>query len=64
MLGASHELKTPIGIISGYAEGIKDGIVDHKDQGVYLDIIIDEAEKMNKLVMDMLELSKLEVWKN
>ena len=35
--GASHELKTPIGIISGYAEGIKDGIVDHKDQGVYLE---------------------------
>ncbi|HAT4132844.1 HAMP domain-containing histidine kinase [Clostridium perfringens] len=61
--GASHELKTPIGIISGYAEGIKDGIVDHKDQGVYLDIIIDEAEKMNKLVMDMLELSKLEAGK-
>lgn len=61
--GASHELKTPIGIISGYAEGIKDGIVDTNDQGVYLDIIIDEAEKMNKLVMDMLELSKLEAGK-
>ncbi|MGG5462545.1 HAMP domain-containing sensor histidine kinase [Clostridium sp. B9] len=58
--GASHELKTPIGIISGYAEGIKDGIVDDNDRDVYLDIIIDEAEKMNKLVMDMLELSKLE----
>ena len=37
--------------------------MDHKDQGVYLDIIIDEAEKMNKLVMDMLELSKLEAGK-
>ncbi len=49
MFGASHELKTPIGIISGYAEGIKDGIVDHKDQGVYLDIIIDEAEKNEQI---------------
>lgn len=61
--GASHELKTPIGIISGYAEGIKDGIVDDSDRDIYLDIIIDEAEKMNKLVMDMLELSKLEAGK-
>lgn len=61
--GASHELKTPIGIISGYAEGIKDGIVDDNDKNIYLDIIIDEAEKMNKLVMDMLELSKLEAGK-
>ena len=58
--GVSHELKTPIGIISGYAEGIKDGIADDESRDVYLDIIIDEAKKMDKLVMDMLELSKLE----
>lgn len=58
--GVSHELKTPIGIISGYAEGLKDGIADEESQGIYLDIIMDEAEKMNKLVMDMLELAKLE----
>ncbi|MDO4534193.1 MAG: HAMP domain-containing sensor histidine kinase, partial [Clostridium perfringens] len=58
--GVSHELKTPIGIISGYAEGIKDGIADDESRDIYLDIIIDEAKKMDKLVMDMLELSKLE----
>lgn len=58
--GVSHELKTPIGIISGYAEGIKDGIADNESRDIYLDIIIDEAKKMDKLVMDMLELSKLE----
>lgn len=58
--GVSHELKTPIGIISGYAEGLKDGIADEESQGIYLDIIMDEAKKMNKLVMDMLELAKLE----
>ena len=58
--GASHELKTPIGIISGYAEGIKDGIADDESRDIYLDIIIDEAKKMDTLVMDMLELSKLE----
>lgn len=57
---ASHELKTPIALIEGYAEGIKDGIVDESEVNDYLDVIIDESHKMNALVMDMLELSKLE----
>lgn len=56
----SHELKTPIGIIEGYAEGIKDGIVDSQDATVYLETIIDESRKMGVLVSNMLELSKLE----
>ncbi|NLK93699.1 MAG: two-component sensor histidine kinase [Clostridiales bacterium] len=56
----SHELKTPIGIIEGYAEGIKDGIVKDKDALVYLETIIDESKKMGVLVSNMLELSKLE----
>ena len=56
----SHELKTPIGIIEGYAEGIKDGIVSDQDVLVYLETIIDEAKKMGILVSNMLELSKLE----
>lgn len=56
----SHELKTPIGIIEGYAEGIKDGIVSDQDILVYLETIIDEAKKMGVLVSNMLELSKIE----
>lgn len=58
--GVSHELKTPIGIIEGYAEGLKDGIATGKDAEVYLNIIIDESHKMSRLVTNMLELSKLE----
>ncbi len=58
--GVSHELKTPIGIIEGYAEGLKDGIVEGENAIVYLDTIIDESKKMSKLVSNMLELSKLE----
>ena len=58
--GVSHELKTPIGIIEGYAEGIKDGIVSGDDIDLYIEIIIDESKKMSKLVSNMLELSKLE----
>ena len=56
----SHELKTPIGIIEGYAEGLKDGIVTGEDAKLYLETIIDEAQKMGILVSNMLELSKLE----
>ncbi|MCY6372241.1 sensor histidine kinase [Clostridium ganghwense] len=55
----SHELKTPLGIMKGFAEGIKDGIYEDK-KDYYLEVIIDEIEKMNGLVLDMLELSKLE----
>lgn len=56
----SHELKTPIGIIEGYAEGIKDGIVSDENAHIYLETIIDESKKMATLVNNMLELSKLE----
>ena len=56
----SHDLKTPIGIIEGYAEGLKDGIATGEAKKIYLDTIIDEAKKMNKLVNNILELSRLE----
>lgn len=58
--GVSHELKTPIAIISGYAEGLKDNIADEESKDFYLDVIMDEASKMSTLVSDMLDLSQLE----
>lgn len=55
----SHELKTPLSIISGYAEGLKLNInSDSKEE--YCDTIIDEANRMNRLVLSILELSKYE----
>lgn len=57
---ASHELKTPISIIEGYAEGIQDGIAGEDEIDEYLDVIIDESQKMGRLVSDMLELSSLD----
>lgn len=56
--GVSHELKTPLGIIRGFAEGVRDEVFE--DSSYYLDVIIEETEKMDALVVDMLELSKLE----
>ncbi len=55
----SHELKTPIAIISGYAEGLKLNVNAEKREQ-YCDTIIDESERMNKLVLGILELSKYE----
>ncbi|AGK97996.1 ATP-binding protein [Clostridium pasteurianum] len=58
--GVSHELKTPISLIEGYAEGIKDNVFQGEDKDYYIDVIIDEAKKMGSLVTDMLDLSQLE----
>lgn len=57
----SHELKTPIAIISGYAEGLCEGISsDPEIIKEYYQIIYDESQKMNSLVVELLELSKLD----
>ncbi|MBQ8550050.1 MAG: HAMP domain-containing protein [Clostridia bacterium] len=55
----SHELKTPISIISGYAEGLKLN-VNSASREQYCDTIIDESARMNRLVLSLLELSKYE----
>lgn len=56
---ASHELKTPLSIVRGFVEGVKDGVSENKRER-YLEVILDETEKMENLVKDMLELTKLE----
>ena len=56
----SHELKTPISLIGGYAEGLKDDIFEENEKEYYMDVIIDESKKMGNLVADMLDLSQLE----
>ncbi|MCE0451542.1 HAMP domain-containing sensor histidine kinase [Brevibacillus sp. AF8] len=55
----SHELKTPLGIVKGFAEGLKDDVA-HEKRERYMDVILSEVDKMNELIMDMLELSKFE----
>jgi len=56
----SHELKTPIALIQGYAEGLKEDVIDESQNKLfYCDVIIEESEKMHKLVIDLLNLSKL-----
>lgn len=57
----SHELKTPIGIIKGYAEGLKYGVVDDKEKmAKYCSVIVEECDRMDNLVRELLNHSKME----
>ena len=60
----SHELKTPIALIQGYAEGLVENVNnDEESRKFYAEVILDEADKMDKLVKQLLELMKLEYGK-
>ncbi len=60
----SHELKTPIALIQGYAEGLVENVnVDEESKKYYAEVILDESNKMDKLVRQLLELMKLEYGK-
>ena len=57
----SHELKTPIALIQGYAEGLIENVnTDEESRRFYADVILDEANKMDNMVKELLELNKLE----
>lgn len=61
----THELKTPIALIQGYAEGLQDNInEDAESREFYCEVIIDEANKMNNMVKKLLNLNQIEFGKN
>lgn len=57
--GLSHEMKTPLGIVRAYAEGLKEETDEQKKQH-YLDVILSAANRMNTMIVSLLDLSALE----
>ncbi|MCP3027457.1 cell wall metabolism sensor histidine kinase WalK [Halobacillus sp. A5] len=57
---ASHELKTPLMSIQGYAEGIRDGIFKGDEAERGLDVMVSETERLKKIVNEMILLAKLD----
>ena len=55
----AHELKTPLAVIHSYAEGLKEHVAEEKREK-YLDVILSEAERTDAMVLEMLDLSRLE----
>lgn len=56
----SHDFRSPLTSIKGYAEALADGTIDYEHQGKYLDIIIFETERLSKLTSNLLDLSQFE----
>jgi signal transduction histidine kinase len=57
---ASHELKTPLMTIQGYAEGIKESVFDEKEEEKGLEVIVSEVNRLKKIINEMILLAKLE----
>lgn len=58
----THELKTPLAVIHSYAEGLQEGIAG-ENQDRYLEVIMEESDRMDGMVLEMLDLSRLEAGK-
>ena len=56
----SHELKTPMTSIAGFIDGILDGTIPQEKQDYYLKIVSDEVRRLSRLVVAMLNMSKME----
>ena len=61
----SHELKTPIALIMGYAEGLGEGLCeDEESRAYYSSVIVDEAKRMNHMAKELMSLSAMEQGKD
>lgn len=56
----SHELKTPVAIIQGYAQGLQEGIASEENREFYCEVIVDESRKIDSLVKELLLISQIE----
>ncbi len=64
MASVTHELRTPLHLIQGYLEAIQDGVIVKEEQTEHIDLVLEEAKRLAKLVMELQELDRFESWKN
>ncbi|MEM5816869.1 ATP-binding protein [Desulfitobacterium hafniense] len=64
MASVTHELRTPLHLIQGYLEAIQDGVIAKEEQTEHIDLVLEEAKRLAKLVMELQELDRFESWKN
>lgn len=62
MASVTHELRTPLHLIQGYLEAIQDEVIPKEEQSEHIDLVLDEARRLAKLVMELQEISRLERW--
>ena len=60
LASVSHDLKTPMTTISGFVDGIKEGVIPPEKQGYYLDIISEETKRLSRLVSTLLDISRMQ----
>jgi len=56
----SHELRTPLTSINGFIQGILDGTIPQDQHRKYLEIVLNESQRLTKLTREMLDLSRIE----
>jgi len=56
----SHELRSPITSIQGFAQGMLDGTIPQEEHGRYLQVVVDETHRLSKLIASLLNLSRME----
>lgn len=63
MASVTHELRTPLHLIQGYLEAIQDGVIPKEAQEEHIDLVLEEAKRLAKLVAELQELDRFESWK-
>ncbi len=59
LASVTHELRTPLHLIQGYLEAIEDGVIPQEEQAEKLDLVLDEAKRLARLVNDLQEMNGL-----
>jgi len=64
MASVTHELRTPLHLIQGYLEAIQDGVIAKEEQTEHIDLVLEEAKRLAKLVAELQDLDRFESWKD